>query len=437
MDQTLFATTPLLGLTPLGSAGDRSYPQLTEILSRRLGLEYALLLAEPVPHPDGTTVDWYVPGQRRAVPLQALQGAMKDYVLTQLEHLQAGVMQLADAEEKLGKSGQILAQSLRNAMTVPGPDRIYAMPVEVDGQTVYRPVLVNWAHRMAGALTPGGGLEAETLRSRPIGGLQGQVPAPLKQPVPEELPRPAAVVAERLPFRWHLLLLWLLFALLTSLLLWRLLPACGVIGARFLGFEGLSFCRKPASVQLAALDDLPQLNAMIGDLELELARRHNDCQMADMRRQADLAARPPEPPPKSETEKRIEDANKTLDKLSFALTWQGYADLDLEVKCPTGAVLNYRNKGQLICNGKFEEDMNNDKPENATGRPIEYVNWKEDPPKGTYNIAVEYFSKRTERSDSVPYKVEVYENGKVVRTFTGTLTKSGASNPVQTFQYTR
>ena len=264
--------------------------------------------------------------------------------------------------------------------------------------------------------------------------------APPRPPLNEPAPVQAAVV-ERLPFRWHLLFLWLLFALLTSLLLWRLLPACGVVGAPFLGFDGLNFCRKPPPVQLAQHDELPQLNTMIADLELELARRRSDCQMAEMRERAEQAVRPPElpkpepEPPKTETEKRIENENKTIDKLSFALTWEGYTDLDLAVTCPTGARLSHGTAGKKICGGKFEIDKNVGSRDTET--PIEYVNWDEDPPKGNYEIEVTHFSQRSDPNRTVSYKVEVFENGKVVQTFTGRLTASSGNYPEKKFRYTR
>lgn len=434
MDTTRIASTPLLGLTPLGSAGERAYPRLIEILGSRLGPDHAFLLAEPVPDPDGTRIDWYVPGERRAQPVQSLPEEIKAQVVQQAERLQGDVMRLAAALAGSGASGAALAQSLRHAMTVPGPDKLYAVPFETPDGLVYRPVLVAWAHSKAG--TPGylGGLEGKLI-------LPPAPPPPSPPPgaaAPAAGPAAAVALAARAPFRWDLLLLWLLFALLTAALIWRLLPACGVTGLRLFNFSGLSYCRVAPPVVEAALDETPALRAIIADLESQLARRRNDCRMAELRRPppAPPPVQPPTPQSPPSTDDRLRDAERG--ELEFILTWNDKTDLDLHVTCPTRQTLNHSGKGQIICGGEFKIDKN--VPPEMTNSPIEQIIWRDIrlAPRGRYEINVVYYDNREETTPNIKYEVEVKERGKLVERYEGTFRRiTSGTRPNRTHIYTR
>lgn len=434
MDTTRIASTPLLGLTPLGNAGERAYPRLIEILGSRLGPDHAFLLAEPVPDPDGTRIDWYVPGERRAHPVQSLPEEIKAQVEQQADRLQGDVMRLAAALAGSGASGAALAKSLEHAMTVPGPDKLYAVPVETPNGLVYRPVLVAWAHSKAG--TPGY-----------LGGLEGKLILPPAPPPPPPPPgaTPAAdtvaavALAARAPFRWDLLLLWLLFGLLTAALIWRLLPACGVTGLRLLNISGLSYCRVAPPVVEAALDETPSLRAIIADLESQLARRRNDCRMAELRRPPPA---PPQPtPPRNEAQRRVEENRGTLGQLDFILKWDGHADLDLAVivACPAPRKISFSSRAE--CGGRFDIDRNNG---GVVDNPVENITWADasGAPPGPFRIEVTNYDSNDDPRAFIEFTVTVTEEGKPQpRVYTGRIGRhknsSTTPRPLQAYSYTR
>jgi len=437
MDSTRIASTPLLGLRPLGAAGDRNHPRLTEILATRLGAEHAFLLAEPVPTPDGTRIDWYVPGSNRGVVLASLPENVQAPLTERLARLQGEVRELASRLEQDGPSGAALATGLRNAMAVPGSEFIYA--VSVSGQTgsadapAYMPVLVAWGHTRDGDPAYTGDLKGKLIVS-PAATATGPLPEKI---VPAAAGSAAAIApaAERgRPLSWLALLLWLLLAILVGLILWQLLIACG-IGSRAGGFFGLSYCRSAASAQADA--DRGRLLNVVRDLEAQLARRRADCEEADAAR---IRAVGPERGAQEEAERRVLERGGRQGELQFTLTWEGFPDIDLEVTCPLGETISTRNK--TMCGGTLDLDANLGAayPGGLSETPVEHITWPEGTgaPSGSYQIRVRYFGANGDQRPIVPYRVVVTDRGRPSVTFEGTLPRrTAAGYPEAIHDYAR
>lgn len=433
MNSTRIATTPLIGLRALGTSGSRSYQRLFEVLSARLSADHAGLLAEPVPAPDGSKIDWYVAGGQRGVPMETLPEAARAQVQQRFDGIVSDITQLADKVTREGASGADLAAALRNAVTVPGPEHIYAVPVATEpqeGSPVYRPVLVAWSHSKDGLPGYEGGLEGRAKLIEPKRPAAKPVTAPPPvQPAPVPPPAEPVVYAHvttaRQPWNWSWLLywlLWILFALIVLRIFWLLLWGCG------LSFLGMNFCARGAM--------LPQVPSalvdVVSNLEGQIARRPICAP----------GVTPTQSPTPAQIERRVEEAGGKKGRLQFTLAWVSPADLDLAVICPSGETIDESSRGRLVCGATMQIDANRVRaPEFKMATPVEHIVWPLEgaaPPSGKFRIRVRYFGDNDDPTDPVPFQVVVADGERAPQIFQGTLPKrQGSAFPEAFFDYER
>ena len=416
MDSSWVASTPNQGLRPVRAPGQRDHGVLVQLLAQHLSDDHAALFAEPVPNPDGRTTDWYAPREGEAQPLDALDPAARAAAERRLAQLYDDIRNLAARlvqSREPDAAGK--AALLQAALEIPDPSFIRV----VDGQ----PVLLAWAHLEDSPDAPQGVL-GSWIRLR-----QPEAPPP---PLPERgagplappAPVPAGtgtgtttvvpVVVERTV--WPVGLLWLLFALLALAIAWLTLAACG------LGWPGGGawLARCPLPLALAGDDGLMrelerqrQLEQEIAQLQRELARESAQCLPEPPPVRAE--APPPEPPPPqvaetpppecevSEIDLRRQEAGGQTGEVTVSLGWDGLSDLDLAILCPNGNAIRFNN--QNACGGRLDVDMN--AGFRSSSEPIENVYWQSKPPNGVYKVYVTLFDRRSDRRQTIPFRVEL------------------------------
>ena len=411
MDSSIVTSMPLLGLRPLGAAGDRSYPRLTDMLYARLGSAHAMLLAEPVPSPDGSRIDWYVPGQLRAVPISALPESDREGAERQLDQLRQEVFALADSLPERDAASRALATALRNAMTTPGPECCYAVPLG-DG-IGFQPVLVGWAHMRDGAPAYSGNLSVVKTSARKVEPKAPPLSTNALSPTSAPIALSTAPVAAAEPRMWRLrsaLWLWLLFAAIVLATLWQLLRACGVTGIPW-----LDFCRTDAYRNV----ETSKLVETVRNLEHQIAARGDDCE--------------PQGNVLDEASRRVAQRGGQTGRLQFTLIWEGYADLDIEVTCPSGEVI--RQLGAGCGGGQHDVDANY---REITPTPVENITWaNQEAPTGRYQLRVIFYGTNQKPISRVPYSLIVRDGERQPLNFSGELTKMGEDRPTSSHDYSR
>ncbi|WP_372423382.1 hypothetical protein [Salinarimonas chemoclinalis] len=436
MDTIRIAATKLEGLRPLGGPGDRNHASLRDVIAARFGEEHALLLAEPVPKQDGTQIDWYVPGSRRAMPLQTLPEAERADVESRLATTRDEILAHADSVERTGPAGAALAKALRAAMVVPGPQSIYAVPVEGGG---YRPVLVAWAYATDGE-TPryAGDVIARTSprTAASAAGTEASGAGPATPAPPAAIgPGTVVVVQRETPWAW---LLWLLLALLVAAILWLLLRSCG-FGPAPLAF--LDFCRPVVQARAADDAETGRLVDLVRDLERQVAAHEADCRLR-------AAAVPPAPAPLivQEEQEPTPPAEPTIENeirdrarreggqegaLEITLAWDGRPDLDLRVECPGGGAIAFNAR---TCPGAVLDVDMNAGGSRTSDTPVEHVSWPQgEPPTGTFRIVVTHFAPHGDTRAQVPFRVVVTDGGRTAMSVEGRVARGSR----ETFTYER
>jgi hypothetical protein len=422
------ASTPLLGLIPLGSPGDRNYGRLVDIVSTRVGARHAALFAEPEPVGDGSALDWYVPGLARAIRPSALPPDQARAVRTTLDAISRDIRNYADQIDRgpRSPSNRALVEALRNALCVPGPDYVYA----VAGQ----PVLVAWAYRFEQEPP----LEVGLVRSVPLPGEPASTPAPQDHAFQERsreervphaaaetasdraapppprpgpgafaLATPAAVVRKPFPGSWILWPLWLMFAALVASIFWVLLRACAVNVARS-AWPSITWCG--GNPGAAEANQVADLQGLVDNLQEQVARRSRACPAGQL---TVLQPPTPAPSPSPPTQEQIEERKQTHEAqsgaLEISLAWNGPADLDLHVQCPNGQIINFRSP--QACGGRLQIDMNAGGEQ--SNEPIEHVIFPStgDLPPGALNIGVSWYAEKGETRDRIQATILIKRGG--------------------------
>jgi hypothetical protein len=430
------AFTPLLGLIPLGSPGDRNYGRLVDIVSTRFSARHAALFAEPEPVGDGSALHWYVPGMARAVRLSALPPEQAGAVFGTLERLSRDIRNYADQLDQgpRNPANRAVVEALRNALCVPGRDYVYA----VNGQ----PVLVAWAYRFEHEEP----LQVGLVRTVPLPGHPAIAPEPLSHALgtghsashdpaarrdapagdgtartPEETSAhtaalaaaaPAAAVLKPASRSGLLWLLWLLFAAFVASILWLLLGACGInLGPGV--WPSVTWC---GGVQAAdESSQVADLQGLVDNLEEQVARRSRECPAGRLTVLQPPAQPPPprtspSPPTQQQIEERKREREAQSGALEISLAWNGPADLDLHVKCPDGKVINFRLPE--ACGGRLQIDMN--AGDKQSDRPIEHILFPSTtglPPTGSLNIGVSWFAEKGEGRGRIEATILVKRGG--------------------------
>ena len=301
-DTTLIVTTRS-GVRPLGVRGEplhNAAPQLRRVVRRRLGDEAAALLAEPQPHEDGTTIDWYADGPAGDVhPLASLPPDRQADLQARAARLLADIRRLGDSLAGAGPREEmgLVGLSLQLAARTPAPSFLFAV-----GD---RPVIVCWGYEPEEApaflpmkVPPPPPVPSPASGHRPV----------LAAPEPR-LPRAAPVVASGVPWlRTLLLALPLLLLLLgAAWLLRELLPVDPALSLVTREGPPAPAAAEPPPAPLPALrasfaaeqSRERVLKVEMGLVEAELRKRIADCRPPEPPKppQVAVAPPPPQPPP--------------------------------------------------------------------------------------------------------------------------------------------
>ena len=449
MDGQRIATTTTAGLRPLGGSGQRSHALLVDTLRRHLSEAHAELFAEPVPTPDGAQIDWYAAIEGSAVPFGRADAARREQAQAELGRLVADIEQLADRlERSAAVEDQQRAAALRHALRFPDESFLWI----VDGH----PVVTAWAHVHEDSGRPSATLSAWVRRVPPR---PAPASPPIATPVPTpEAPPPAgtttlasapAVPIEERRSSWLGLLLWLLLFLLLLAIALKLLPACGVGFPGRAVLEGAGLLDRCPGVLAATRDRsalereaLRQdvLESEIDRLRRELALHDNACRSLAAREPApadeigpiqpqDGAA--PEPEDQEEAfDERVEREGGETGAMTISLLWEGRADLDLVVRCPSGEIIDYNRING--CGGRLQIDMNANAA-TMSDAPIEHVVWSEGSVQpGNYDVEVRLYARR-DQAVPIPFQVRVTV-GEEQQFFEGSVARDGDTAQVTTVQ---
>ncbi len=171
-----------------------------------------------------------------------------------------------------------------------------------------------------------------------------------------------------------------------------LLPGCGV---RFGPLGDLDFCPverpAPAAETIHEVGRRAALEGIVRGLERRLATLP--------------ACPPPEPPGVLDT---VLAEGGEVGEVNIVLSWQGTADLDLRVTCPSGAIIYYGEK--RACGGALDVDAN---AGFTMASPVENIVFSVMPQSGYYEVGVNLYSYRDDRRGSViPFTVTIIVAGK-------------------------
>lgn len=379
MAGTFIASTESRGLQLLGNPGQRSWGMLREVLLDRLGSSHAALLAEPVTSPEGERVDWYSAQDGAPERIDALSDDVAKAVRTTFEELKRDILNLADkiAESKQ-ESRQRLAEALRNAMRVPSDDSLFALTSTHSGTVSVQPVLVDWARVPQGEQVTSTTQPAGTYTRRPEAVVP---PFRVARHEPGVVASVAVAPAPAPERRWIWYLGWLLVGAFAAVILWLLIPACGLRPAAL-------FDRCPPvavlSERQAAESRTAALEARLADLQQQI-----NAQTCDSFTHLDSPATVTEEARVTEIEQRLEEVGAQEGDFSVALSWNDHADLDLHVTCPDGSTVSYSARNVASCRGALDVDANV-RREALTRSPVENIYFR-DPMPGEYKIRVHLF----------------------------------------------
>ncbi len=293
-----------------------------------------------------------------------------------------------------------------------------------------QPVLAGWGLRALENAPPLPALKGELVRAA--------APAPAPPPPPEPPPplppappraMPPPVVSDPAP-RWPLRLLGLaaLLLLFAAILAW-FLPDLMRHAVAFARLPPAPICELPAAPDAGLLslqEEEVRLRGRIAELERNYAGRVQQCRIA--------AIPPPRPgsrsmpqtaPPqqRGDIDQRLERERAGSGETQVTLAWDGPADLDLHVLCPSGERIYFEHRQG--CGGVLDVDKNaQGSPPSPT--PVENVVWSSPAPAGTYRVQVHYFD-FAERRTPVPFTVRVVTGGER-REVRGTANAPGPQN---------
>lgn len=415
MYEAFLVTTSSEGLKPLGTPPQRSFELVSGTILQRLSEAHAHLFAEPVSTSFGDRLDWYAPHEGKARLLSDLKGNEATEAQARLDSLMDDIRKLAHT---IGASNdpeeQRLAESLENALQIPGPEFIYIIAAQ-GNDVPLQPVLVNWArvldqqHSVRGALT---GADRRTPKPKRIAAATGVAAATVPASTQS---RTAAAIW---PYLWWLG--WFILGLIIAAILYLLIPACGLRGTSL-----FSYCQAPVAPISANDAETRSLEDQIARMERQLAIADRACQPPAP---VVLPPPPPPPPPKpkkaqqTEIDRRLARAGAKRGDLSFSLAWNSRLDLDLHVTCPTGKRIWARTRA--TCRGVLDVDAN--QTNGRTGGigprarmdPVENTYFKK-PIPGNYKIMVRHYQTRT---PNIPQKFTLQiRDGSKIKTLHGSV----------------
>lgn len=409
MAGSLIAATYARDLTPLSAGGQpvaQAWAQIDAYLRRARGPAHAALFAEPTFDAEAGRTDWYAGPDGAPQPLEALDEAARAAVLARLDALRRDIEAEAAALAASPRPGEAaLGELLALALRIPATGFVRAVGTQ--------PVLFGWGHEQGGrSVTP----EA----------LVRLVAAPTAPPPP---PAPVAAVAEAaappprgsLRWLWAALLALLLLLLILLLLLdpfgWFRVPPLQCIVPR----EQLGLLEEQRTAQRTE----EALRNELARLRLELGARRLACPAppappAPAPRptppQRTETAPPPPPPRPNQDVERAERERAREGRMQIILAWDDTNDLDLAVRCPDGALIDFTNR--RACGGELDVDRNSPDSGPRTRSPVENVAWGSEPGPGRYTVIVTHFARQGGPPAS-DFRVTVRMTGQPDRTYAG------------------
>jgi hypothetical protein len=437
MESTRIASTPLLGLRPLGSAADRSFERICGLMRTRVSEEAAALLAEPVITSDERRIDWYVQGAVDAKSMADLTPDERAGALAKIQQIRSQVETAAREMDGGTSAEKNIANALLNAVNVPGEDFIYL----VNGQ----PVLVAW-----------GFAKEDVVETRTVIGMRlpqqpAENPTTVVLSTPVAAATPVIVTTQTTSeapwhtrLRWLPIALWTAFAILLGLLIWLLLTVC------YFSIPFLGAVRNPIAITCStnvSTGSAPRANAptttaprtpeadrgaqllqQLQDLEKQLQDRLRQCEPPQQAQPTQPTQESPQqaqqtPPPQApDMQMRLDNARARSGSLQISLSWEGDADLDLYVICESGNIGANSRSG--CGGGELDIDMNpmiaGNEAKFGSLTPVENIIWANPPPRGEYKIAVELYYRRTDKRPEIPFNIRI-RRGTAEENLTGTI----------------
>lgn len=419
MFEAFLANTSTQGLSPLGTAPQRSYELISGTVRDSLGERHAALFAEPVATQYGDRFDWYasVAGKPRLLDSfeedeQALVRADLDKLIGEISELGQSMLEHASPDQ------QRLGEALVNAVRYPSLDCVYVL---VDGDD-RQPVLLNWAWvsdtrtAVAGDLSGTGGAARSTkptaagTQAAVTAGAAGAASAPT-----------AAVRHERGPLNlwWLMWFGWLLLLLLLAAILYLMIETCAL---RLPGVP--SYCPGPGEVVSGESRRTLLLRDQIATVERQIGIADRACQPKP--KASPIPALPPAVPgadrpvvPDAD-QSRLNERGAKEGKLTISLLWDSKADLHLDVRCPGNAIINFDNR--TACGGNLDIGGNHNL-NTAVPNAIESM-YFDVPAAGPYAITVSLFDPQGQ-SPTQPFRLRI-RDGEKTETFQGTVLQGQA-----------
>ena len=404
MENVFIVTTSTEGLTPLGTAPQRSF----ELLASALKPEHAALFAEPVSSDYGDKIDWYTERSGKVSPLSSLPEEERAEVRARLDTLVGEIREIAEGcladEDDMDR--QRLGVSLQNALEIPNEGSIYAQARAEGG---YDPILIHWAWVEDRQAVVRGVLSGSDTRApkkaavaagaaaagASAGAAGAQSAARRKASGGDDALRVSPL------FWWLYWLGWLLLALMIAAILLLLIAPCAV---RLPFLPNTCLAAGPEASEEARLSLV--LRDRIGILERQIEIADRACQPAPgipdflppprEARQAPVVQPPVED--HGDIDGRLERAGAEVGDLTFSLVWDGPDDMDLEVTCPGGVRLFWGTRSG--CNGTLDTDSGLGGP---ALEPVENVFFNQ-PATGEYQVRV---TLPTSRSGGAPQPFRV------------------------------
>lgn len=137
---------------------------------------------------------------------------------------------------------------------------------------------------------------------------------------------------------------------------------------------------------------------------------------------------PPPPPPPQAFDERLAREHAQTGEVQVSLVWNGPADVDLHVFCPTGEEIYFNSRSH--CGGELDIDMN---AERNSLTPVENVFW-ERAPRGRYRVVVVLYNRKGDQNANIPFLVRV-KNGNARHDFRGVV--DDGTTKVEVTQFTR
>lgn len=414
MFEAFLANTSTQGLSPLGTAPQRSFELITGTVRDKLGERHAALFAEPVATQYGDRFDWYATTAGEPRQLDSFDEEVRAEIEADFQSLLSDITEygqsLLDSKDP---DQQRLGEALCNAVKHPGPDCVYVL----EDRDAKQPVMLNWAwvsDNQAAVTGDLSGAEGAARAQKKAAARAAATAATAARPTVQDEAPAAVATADRGPLNlwWLMWFGWLLLLMMIAAIWYLMVEACAL---RLPGVE--SYCPPPAAEASEQERRTLWLRDRIASLERQIGIADRACQPEKV-----LA---PIPDPKDRTEAAPDvDSNRLTERgaregeLTISLLWDSIADLHMDVRCPGSQIINYDNRS--ACGGTLDIGGNHDIT-TAVPNAIESM-YFDAPADGTYFISISLFHPHGQ-STTQPFRLRVKEGSKI-KTFTGSVSQN-------------